>query len=79
MIGSPSTFKLTRKASAVTRVLLTFVFRETENAARYGKGQPVAQPLSHEPFWHPNERYKYRDGLPSHPVETSCKDGTTSR
>jgi len=37
-----------------------------------GKGQPVTQPTSHEPFWHPNERYKYRDGLPSHPAETSC-------
>ena len=25
-----------------------------------GKGQPVDQPPSHEPFWHPNDRYKYR-------------------
>jgi hypothetical protein len=40
----------------------------------YGKGQAVAQPPSHEPFWHPNEWYNYRDGLPSHPTETSCND-----
>ncbi len=30
----------------------------------------VVQPTSHESFLYPNERYKYRDGLPSHTVET---------
>ncbi len=33
----------------------------------FGKGQTVAQPSSHDPFWDPNERYKYRDGLPCRP------------
>jgi hypothetical protein len=27
---------------------------------RHRKGQPVDQPSSHEPFWNPNEWYKYR-------------------
>ena len=34
MIGTPSIFKLTRKAAALTRVLPTFAFNELENAAR---------------------------------------------
>ncbi len=43
MIGAPSIFKVIRKATVLTRVLPTFAFRVTENAAWWKWNSPESE------------------------------------